>query len=272
MAAVITLRRAPAPDSTLSQCGVNDTTSKVVLVGERGGTPLGQISFVPRPFETEFLKRRTCHIEAIAATGSQGDLTALVSAGVGSLASEGYRFVTCRWPDTDRNTVAALQDAGFHIIECLLTLARPLTAEGKFPDGVELANPSDAEGCAGVAHGAFRFDRFHADVRIDNRFADALKAQWARNSVMGRADAVFLTRDEKGVTGFNACLLRDGDARIDLIGVVSNRQGQGLGRKLTMAALAHYAGQATRIKVSTQSSNRASLALYESLVFRIDSS
>ena len=94
----------------------------------------------------------------------------------------------------------------------------------------------------------------------------------ARNSVLGRADRVFVTRDGDAITGFNACLRNGDDAVIDLIAVSRHYQGQGLGRALTVAAIAHYSGKSKRMNVGTQAGNVASLALYQSAGFRIMSS
>lgn len=227
-----------------------------------------------RTFETEMLGLPTRHVDEIRGVPPGSKLLGpLVGALLSALETEGIRLVTCRRPESDRSTLAALQSGGFRVIECLLTLARPLDRDVPAkPIGVSLASAADADGCSAIGAAAFRHDRFHADPAIDDRRANALKAAWARNSAMGRADAVFVTRTGGSVTGFNACLLRGDTAIIDLIGVAPQHQGRGLGRALVAAALAHYAGRAKRMLVGTQSCNFESLSLYQRQGFRIESS
>jgi GNAT superfamily N-acetyltransferase len=219
------------------------------------------------------LALQTANIEAVAAWSDGVSLARLVEDGLARLAAAGYALVSCRRPEADRTTLAALQAAGFRLVESLLTLARPLDRDiPAMPAWVDHASPADAEGCARVGGAAFRYDRFHCDAAIDGKRADALKSAWARNSACGRADTMFVTREGEAITGFNACLLRGETAIVDLIGVAPAHQGRGLGRALMQAALAHYAGSAKRMVVGTQSCNVGSLALYQSLGFRIESS
>ena len=50
-----------------------------------------------------------------------------------------------------------------------------------------------------------------------------------------------------------------------------DHQGQGLGADLTAAPLSHYGGRVETMQVGTQACNYASLALYQSFGFRIES-
>ncbi len=101
--------------------------------------------------------------------------------------------------------------------------------------------------------------------------ADEIKARWARNGVNGRADAPLIVREGGAVAGFNLCMRKGEDAVIDLIAVDRRWQGRGLGRKLVEGALAHYAGAAPTMWVSTQEANVASVALYRSAGFALHS-
>ena len=263
----------PAERGQLAQQGIRigDHASAYLLAPDKG---MGAVAVLgERAFESEMLAFPTRHLEEIRGTAHGEPSSAEIAGLLAALATAGVRLVTCRRPESDRAMLLALQAGGFRVIECLLTLARPLDgAVPAMPAGVSLAKPEDAEGCARVGGGAFRYDRFHADPTIDHGRADALKAAWAGNAVRGRADAVFVTRAGGAITGFSACLLRGDIAVIDLIGVAPAHQAQGLGRALTEAALAHYAGRAKRMLVGTQSCNYASLALYQRAGFRIESS
>ena len=268
LSAEIEVRPARAGDeSALSKLEFVSKGSDAILVGDRGGEIVGALGVAPRPFETEILKRKTMHIDVIASP-DETVLAPLLSGASKFLFAQGCRLLTSRRPAGDES-IHALQAAGFRLIERLVTLMRPLPMDRQpLPDGVSVAKAADAEGCAKVAAEAFTFDRFHADPNIEDTAASALKAQWARNSVNGRADCVFVTLDDNVITGFNACLLRGDTAIIDLIGVAPGHQGRGFGRALVAAAIAHYSGKAARMTVGTQDCNVASLSLYNALGFR----
>ena len=267
LSSVVEVRSARSGDEpALTDLGLARKDGEAVLVGEQDGAIVAALSCAPRPFETEFLGRKTFHIDVIASSDSAAHAPFL-SGTIERLFEEGCELLTSRRPEGEP-TIDALQAAGFREIERLVTLSRPLSKNSEpLPSGVEVAIPADAEGCAEVAAAAFTFDRFHADPAVNDAAASALKAQWARNAVGGRADRVFVTREGGTITGFNACLLRDDTAIIDLIGVAPSYQGRGLGRKLTAAAVAHYSGKATRITVGTQEHNAASLSLYRAAGF-----
>lgn len=229
----------------------------------------GWVSWGEQPFESEHLRRRCCRIVAVGSAGANSDLAALLRAAFATLRERGYDFVSFRSPGGDRSLLQAARDAGAEEVERLVTFERPLPERaGSLPDGVSLAEPGDAEGCAEVGRRAFRYDRFHRDARIDSRAADQLKAAWMRNSCRGRADAVLVARDAGAVVAANACLCRGDAAVIDLIGVLPEWQGRGLGRTLVDAAVAHYGGAARCLRVGTQDANKASVALYQAAGFR----
>jgi ribosomal protein S18 acetylase RimI-like enzyme len=266
----VDVRRAGDKDiPTLVAINFGARPDRAIFVADIAGEIAGVVSFAPRPFETEQLHLKTLHLDQLAIVRKEASRP-LFAGSLDALAREGCQLVTARRPEAERDVNSALQAAGFQVIECLMSLTRPLERNGgELPSGVSVASNDDADGCAEVARRTFRSDRFHADPAIDDAAADTLKAEWARNSVRGRADKVFITRDNGTVIGFNACLLKGDEAVIDLIGVAPGHQGRGLGRALTAAAIAHYSGRAACITVGTQSCNSASLSLYQDAGFRI---
>jgi len=224
----------------------------------------GAVDWQPQAFESEFLKLSSARITAFRGD----DSAAILRQAFDDLARLGYDFVSIRVPATAADQVSALREVGAREIECLVTFFRNLDGVAvQMPSGIEIATHEDAEGCAEVGRQAFRSDRFHQDSKLDGSGADALKAAWMRNACLGRADRVLVARAGQRILGANACIRLGDDAVIDLIGVLPEAQGRGLGRRLVDAALASYAGIAARLVVGTQATNAASVALYRSAGF-----
>ena len=235
------------------------------------GVQFGKATLVPSPFESEMLNLATFRLDLTLA--EDVPVSQLLADVLQAARRAGARLVTCRSPEQNRRALSSLQASGFRVIECMITLGQDLAGCTTPPQhGVRLAKREEADEVGAIAAATFRTDRFHADPMIRNDAADRLKAAWARNSVAGRADAVFVTEADGQITGFNACMLRNDAAVIDLIGVKPAFQGRRIGHALVNASLLHYIGKAARMIVGTQSANTASLRLYQSCGFRIESS
>lgn len=174
-----------------------------------------------------------------------------------------------------------LESHGFRHVGTLVTLEGPgpdrarldrarldrAWSDRAWPGRLRDAAAADADAVEAIARAAFRFDRWHADPRIPAAAADAYKAQWARNDVTGRADAVLLAVAEDGtVQGFNALLCRPPAMVIDLLAVAPAHRGRGVGRRLMAGAFA--AARRTGIetvRVGTQAANQGSIRLYRAV-------
>lgn len=99
-------------------------------------------------------------------------------------------------------------------------------------------------------------------------------AQWIENAVRGTFDhQCLVAADAAGqLQGFVSLREVDGDARIGLLAVLPDAQGQGLGQRLMLAA-ADWARvrQLTQLRVATQLSNLTAMRLYLRSGARIDS-
>lgn len=212
----------------------------------------------PQPFDSSILDGPVFRLSAGA------DL----QAAIGSPEFATARLVVARIPADAASEAARLEAAGFRAIERLLTFDLALTAPSPdWPDGVRQATPADHAGCAAIGRTAFRFDRYHADRRLDSAIGDRIKEAWVLNDLAGRADACLVAISEGAVVGFNLCLLAGDVATIDLIAVAAGHQGRGIGRRLTQAGIRHYAGRARSYRAGTQANNVASVALYRRLGF-----
>jgi len=165
---------------------------------------------------------------------------------------------------------AALAAAGFRKVETLVTLERKMTGAIDVPAGapiVRAGDDGDVAACRRIAAAALRWDRFHADPRIDDGRADALKADWIENDLCGRADLTLVAEADGQVAGFCALLRRMDAAVIDLIAVDPALQGKGIGRALVIDALNRYRASVPAMRVGTQAGNPSSIVFYRSLGF-----
>lgn len=160
--------------------------------------------------------------------------------------------------------INVMQLTRFREIERLVSFERPLSTGdgGEMPEGIRFSSENDAEACAEIAGRCFSFDRYHADPELDNEAADESKRAWARNNLTGRGDAGFIAEFRGEIIGFNLCLRGEDWALIDLIAVAPEAQGLGLGKALVEAAVRHYAGLVPVLRVGTQTTNEASMAIY----------
>lgn len=213
-----------------------------------------------QPFEAGFLGGPVWRLSLGAAATAAGLARALQQA-----RSEGVRLVACRVAAEEVEAVRLLEQGGFHRIETLITHERPVLDEPEpvMGPGIVLADAADRAPCVEIARQAFRYDRFHADPRIDPRAASALKAAWVDNGFAGRADAIVVARVDGRARGFVLCLRPEPTtAVIDLIATEPSWQGRGLGRALVLGTLTHYRGRAHLLRVGTQEANAGSLRLY----------
>jgi ribosomal protein S18 acetylase RimI-like enzyme len=179
-----------------------------------------------------------------------------------------FALVTARPVNAEQEV--QLAQAAFHKIETSLTFGRsldaplPLQADPR----VGLAGPADEADCVALGRTAFVTDRYHRDSAILRTAADALKADWVRNSLRGRADRSFVARENGRAVGFNLCMAKGDTAWIDLIAVDGRHRRKGLARALVDAALMHYRERGfARMHVKTQADNTASVALYRECGF-----
>ena len=104
--------------------------------------------------------------------------------------------------------------------------------------------------------------------------ANAIKSEWAANYFCGkRGDGMVVAEQDRQVVGFVQLLWHADECLvIDLIGVDSPHQGEGIGRDMIGYAFHHGIGddrRPSRIRVGTQAANTPSVRLYESLGFRL---
>jgi len=214
---------------------------------------MSQVEMIPQPFDAEILGGPVYRAEL----ASLVDLPMLDAS-----IPDDAALVTARIPP---EWVAVMEASSrFREIERLVSFERPLSASegGDLPDGIRLATPEDAEACAEIAGRCFSYDRLHADPMIDDDAADESKRAWTRNNIAGRTEVNLIAEFRGKVVGFNLCKQATDWAMIDLIAVAPEAQGLGLGKALVEAAIRYFAGRVPTLRVGTQTTNNASIAIY----------
>jgi ribosomal protein S18 acetylase RimI-like enzyme len=179
-----------------------------------------------------------------------------------------YNLVSLRIQAPDDSIARVFESAGFRKVEDMLSYSRKISQSAKGSNAVRVARKDDIEYISQIGESSFSFDRFHSDPLIDNDKADKLKRAWSRNCLTHRASKVFVFQDEK-VGGFLACVKTKYALVIDLIAVAEEKRGLGVGRDLIGACEEYYQEQCNVYSVSTQSSNKASINLYNSCGFQL---
>jgi GNAT superfamily N-acetyltransferase len=178
-------------------------------------------------------------------------------------------FCFAKVPSADAASAAALEGAGFRLVDTSVTLERAADPAPAAPRvEVRLAAPHDRDAVLDIAGSCFRFSRFHQDPRIGVQTAHAVKRAWAANCLDGkRGEEVLVALDNSQPAGFLAVLLAQDFAIIDLIGVATQYQRRGIGAALVDAFVGRWRTRAVRLRVGTQVANGPSLRLYESRDF-----
>lgn len=194
---------------------------------------------------------------------------------------EGHRRAYCfsEVPSEDLRAIAALSRGGFALIETRLTYWRDdvqrYAPAHRYP--VRAAGTLDIANLREVAASARNdFDRFHADPFWNGAEADSYLAQFVENSVRGFADVTLVPESVPGEAGafltgnFDrevSALVGQNVARMVLSAVGPNRRGSYVKLISELACWFQDRGVDV-IYLTTQSTNRAVIRVWEKLGFR----
>jgi ribosomal protein S18 acetylase RimI-like enzyme len=176
-------------------------------------------------------------------------------------------FAQAKVATADVATTAALEDAGFRVVDVNVTLSRPGGGVA-MPADVGAAVEADREVVLEIAGRHYDVSRFHRDPAIPARTANAIKRDWAAAYLDGRrGERMLVVRRAGRAVGFLAVLAPSPEVRvIDLVAVHPEARGAGAGRALVEALLS---GSDGRVDVGTQIANTVALRFYERLGFRV---
>ena len=185
-------------------------------------------------------------------------------------AGEGVRclYLLCRAEEAA--TIRAAEDHGYHLVDVRMTLRwQPGADPDEIARPARPARPEDLAALEAISRECYHDTRFYNDPGFPRPLVASLYETWTRRSVEGWADAVLVTEDHLGLSGYITCH-RQG-WRIGLVGVASRTRGEGLGRTLVARALEWFRTQgAPEVAVSTQGRNAAALRLYQRCGFLVE--
>lgn len=168
---------------------------------------------------------------------------------------------------TDAPSIAAAQDAGFHLVDVRTTLERPAGQPLPAAPGPRVrrhAGPDlpALEDIAGEAHLNTRFGR---DARFPSARVAELYRTWIRRECAGGADEVLVVEEEGAPVGYVTCQVgAGGPGKISLIAVRNGERRRGAGTALLRAALEWFGARGVdRVSVVTQGHDVAAMRLYE---------
>jgi GNAT superfamily N-acetyltransferase len=174
--------------------------------------------------------------------------------------------------------VHRLCSAGLRVIDAQVTFRRGREDDALEPEPrgphVRDAAPADEPEVARIAGSCFRYSRFHLDPLVPRSTADRIKREWITSYFRKRrGDRLLVAAQDGQPAGFAALSSASVDGAttriIDLIGVETSRQRQGVGTALVRACLRVDGDRAQEVRVGTQLANAPSIRLYERMCFSL---
>lgn len=195
---------------------------------------------------------------------------------------EGRRaFYYAKIPTRRVDQARALTAAGFYAVEVNVTLEREpeLVIQPTVDESIRVGEirPEEHEAALDIAAACFVYTRFHLDPQIPNAIANAIKRAWVNSYLLKRRGEQLLIGERDGVPmGFLAVLRVTTDGEpvrvIDLVGVASDAQRCGVGRRMVEFFVTDSVDKCARLRVGTQAANIPSIRLYEHCGFRMTGS
>jgi ribosomal protein S18 acetylase RimI-like enzyme len=186
-------------------------------------------------------------------------------------------MISARIGVQDIRTIQALESEGAVLTDVLLTFRSDVSSPRLIPVSpkvdISQAREEDTEELRRLGYGLFSIDRFHCDPWLPRSKSDELYQKWVLNSLHHMADAVLVARKDNRALGFITCKIEhlSKDCRyglIDLIGVDSTYQKQGIGSMLLCSAFMWFADRVDSVYVGTQAANSGAVRLYEKCGFQ----
>jgi len=173
-------------------------------------------------------------------------------------------FIDAKIRADELDSSRMLLDQGFRKICTQVELHHCLSGPTRASSLVLIRNQLKLSSDQVLRHAAnFETNRFRLDPLVQRSIADALYAEWIRNSLSGAKRVAHI--------GENFCTFSDGNSTrsIDLLSVLEKRRG--FARCILEAVLSEACdGGLNLVRVVTEAENTAALAVYRRVGFEID--
>lgn len=209
-------------------------------------------------WDTEFFNRKIGAIDKVTSDLELKELLAYAT-------KQQFRYLVCRLMANEIASIQVLGKNNFYMTDIGVTWERDVEVESpRIP--ARVGTIEDIDTVKRVAKGIFKDGRFYQDPFFTKEEADRFYQVWAKNSLKGFADKVFLIEDK----GFITCKISDNVGSIPLIGVSESYQGKGMGTALVLNAMKWFKERGiNRVTVRTQAGNNKSMRFYEHLGFEV---
>lgn len=254
-----------------------ETLSKHALRRDDGRPDGSRFYLVPKPWDSQQLTVAVSQLHAHGATADARWLKSNISELL-DLSSPSMTFTKINsWAV---GWLQALEDAGFRIADCELTLRRKFPFDAIDTKGVvdvRLHDPREPAPDLSNLTG-YIDTRFHRDPRISNSNAHRLWRESVNNHISGLASAAYVATHGGDVLGIITCQDHEyqsasGEIRVRNlfhVQVAKDAAGKGVGSCLVARALRDAErSRFNMVIVSTQSTNIPALAFYQKMGFRI---
>ncbi|MDO5674706.1 MAG: GNAT family N-acetyltransferase [bacterium] len=191
------------------------------------------------------------------------------------LRKEQVRLVSCRLPHTQLQESFFLESMGFCFVEMVLHPQKGKLSSHRMPKKAKnicivAAEEADIPALQDIAQHAFRYERYHADPRIDTQLAGKRYANWVRNASNHSSQQLLKIMDADLLLGFFVVEATEKQSVYwHLTAIAPERQGIGYGRLVWNAMLNYHRQhgfEAVRTTISAR--NIEVLNLYSKLQFR----
>lgn len=178
-----------------------------------------------------------------------------------------------RIPAKNIKTLQEAIKAGFEILCLMADMELNLASQSlmECDNSIKVAEYCDYKEILNIAEHTFSFSRFHREQTM-SADANEYHKKWAENCLNGsQADVVLVCRDDN-VNGFISAAYDKNkkESKIVLIGVLPEKQGTGVGKRLLNAGIKWAKDRgAARLYVRTEADNATALALYLKNGFRL---
>lgn len=216
-------------------------------------------------FDTRLFGFKTAKINFVEA----GSVRELIS----DLVQEKIEYATYRLPANNFSLVRELEQAGFLLVDGLLSLELDLKNMQllSVDRNIREAKEQDIKDLREIAGRMLIANRFYNDPIIPKEKARQLYEDWAENSVhKKKADRVLVLEEDRKILGF---ITLEKLGRIALVAVDKNSQGKGIAKKIINAGLSIFKKWGVqKVYIETAIFNISALRAYQACGFKIASS